>query len=225
MTSARFEELRNENGVLYKLRGKLSKNKMADIVIVPKTKMAFMHLNDYSNAWDDGSFDKNSSRFVSLSMTEAGVLRNLMYTMDDQVQALINAAPPTGKKRKSDNNQQIPVYHTGIGQQHQPQLSSTGGYHQLATAATTPAIRQQQQQQPQLAATSQNYQAPIIQPQQQASATTQSYQLPGEQQPQPVYGGYQSSYAAVQPFNSGTYQTAASENNQDYINQLFATYQ
>lgn len=216
-TANRFEEMRNENGVLYKLRGKLSKNKTTDIVIVPKTKMAYMHISDYSNAsWDNGSSDKNTSKFVSLNMKEADILRNLMYTMDDQVQLLINAAPPAGKKRKAESNQQIPSYYTGMGQQQQsailPQYDqqSTGGYLQPATA--------------------QSYQAPLIQPQQQPAAAAQSYQVTGAQpqlqslsyqQPQQTNAGYQQTAATVQPFS---YQMPT-ENNQDYVNQLFATYQ
>ena len=65
-SSSRFEEIRNDNGMLYKLRGKLSKNKAADITMVPRTKMAYMHINNYTNAYADGMFNKNKSKFVSL---------------------------------------------------------------------------------------------------------------------------------------------------------------
>ena len=115
-TTPTFEPLRNEDGTVYKLRGKLSKNKTADIAMVPKTKMAYLHLNDYTNAWKDGRFDKNCSKIVSLSMKESSVLRQLMSTMDGQVQALINSTTSVGKKRKRENIQQVPAYYT-TGQQ------------------------------------------------------------------------------------------------------------
>ena len=110
-TTPAFEAIRNENGNLYKLLGKLSKNKVADITLVPKTKMAYMHISDYSNAWDEGKYDKNASKFVSLNM-KASVLRQLMSGMDGPVQELIKSVPPAAKKRKIENVQQIPAYVT-----------------------------------------------------------------------------------------------------------------
>ena len=146
MDNAKFQEMRDEGNNLYKLRGKLSKNKVVDIVIVPKTKMPYVHINDYSNAWSEGTFDKNSSKFVSLSLKEAGVLKELLMTMDDQVKALTDSAPGTaktkptsGKKRKLEatmpdisinpqaavgNYNSLPAHNTanGWGQYHQQSL-------------------------------------------------------------------------------------------------------
>ena len=48
------------------MTGKLFKNKVTDITIVPKKKMAYMHINDYFNAWEDGKYDKNSSKKVQV---------------------------------------------------------------------------------------------------------------------------------------------------------------
>ena len=79
----------------YTNSGKLGRQKTADIVMVPKTKMAHMHINDYTNAFQNGAFT-----FVLLNMKEADMLRDLMSSMDGQVKALINAAPPVAKKRK-----------------------------------------------------------------------------------------------------------------------------
>ena len=95
-SSSRFEEIRNDSGILYKLRGKLSKNKTVDITMVPRTKMAYMHINDYTNAYADGTFNKNNSKFVSLSMS----------TMDPQVLGLIQSNVPAAKKRKTENIRQ-----------------------------------------------------------------------------------------------------------------------
>ena len=155
----KFEAIANENGTVYKLRGRLSKNKMADIAMVPKTKMAYMHINDYTHSWDDGVYDKNCSKFVSLSMKEAAVLRQLMSTMDEPVQALIKSAPPVSKRRKTEKVQQIPSYVTS-GQvpaatnanDLQPQgtyndYSAIGGYgQQQAYDPEQPTFGGQQQQ-------------------------------------------------------------------------------
>lgn len=96
-----FEEMRNTNGVLYKLKGKLSDYKEANVTIVPKTKLVFMHISDISKAVKNGNFDKNLAKSVSLSMNEVTVLRSLLSTMDTKVQELVNSAPQQqGKKRK-----------------------------------------------------------------------------------------------------------------------------
>ena len=59
-----------------------------------------MHINDNSNACENGTFDKNKSSFVSLSLQEAYKLRNMMSTIDPKVTDLLNAVRPQGKKRK-----------------------------------------------------------------------------------------------------------------------------
>lgn len=93
-----FEEIRNSNNVLYKLKGKLSEHKEANITIVPKTKLLYMHISDNSKAFKNGGFDKAASKFVSLSLAEALKLRSLMSTMDPKVTELINSVQPqTGK--------------------------------------------------------------------------------------------------------------------------------
>ena len=136
-TSTKFEPIVNENGTVYKLRGRLSKNKVADISVVPKTKLAYLHINDYTNAWNEGSFDKQCSKFVSLSMKEAAVLRQLMYTMDEPVQTLIQSAPTTAKRRKTEKNRQIPSYVTS--RQYQATANNdwaTGTYGGIPTNAS-----------------------------------------------------------------------------------------
>ena len=67
---------------------------------MPKTKLVYMHINDNSNACENGTFDKNKSSFVSLSLQEACKLRLMMSTMDPKVADLLNAVRPQGKKRK-----------------------------------------------------------------------------------------------------------------------------
>ena len=66
-----FEEIRSSKGALYKLRGKLSDSKEANVTVVLKTKLVYMHIDDSSNAYENEPFDKNKSRFVSLSLQEA----------------------------------------------------------------------------------------------------------------------------------------------------------
>lgn len=97
-----FEEIRNSNNVLYKLKGKLSEQKEANITVVPKTKLLYMHINDNSKAYKNGAFDKAASKFVSLSMAKTLKLRSLMSTMDPKVTELVNSVQPSqsGKKRK-----------------------------------------------------------------------------------------------------------------------------
>ena len=74
--------------------------------MVPRSKLAYMHINDYTNAYVDGTFNKNNSKFVSLSMREVTVLRQLMSTMDPQVLGLIQSNVPAAKKRKTENIRQ-----------------------------------------------------------------------------------------------------------------------
>ena len=221
----RFEEIRNENGVLYKLRGKLGRNKIVDIAVVPKSKMAYMHINDYLNSWDDGSFKKGASTFVSLSMKEADTLRNLMLTMDGHVQALVNAAPPVGKKRKTESNttsndctaihiQQIPAYYTlnGMGQQY------------IQSATIPPYDAQQSASAYQQAAASQP-----VQLQQQSlgyQPGTGGHQQPGISYQSSFGVGHQQSTAAeIQPFSTGSQQNQQPTSDLDYVTQLYATYQ
>ena len=90
-----FEELRNANGVLYKLTGKLSDNKEANITIVPKTKLVYMHINDNTKAFPNGSFQKSLCKSVSLSNEEVTTLRSLMSTMDPKIVDLLNSAQTT----------------------------------------------------------------------------------------------------------------------------------
>ena len=97
-----FEEIRNSNNVLYKLKGKLSEYKEANVTVVPKTNLLYMHISDNSKAFKNGGFDKNASKFVSLNMVETLKLRSLMSTMDPKLTELVNSVQPpqTGKKRK-----------------------------------------------------------------------------------------------------------------------------
>ena len=71
--------------MLDKLRGKLSEQKEANVTVVPKTKILYMHISDNSNAFKNGGFDKAVSKYVSLRMAEALKLHSLMYTMDLKV--------------------------------------------------------------------------------------------------------------------------------------------
>lgn len=232
-TVPKFEPIANENGTVYKLRGRLSKNKMADISLVPKTKMAYMHINDYSHSWDDGVFDKNCSKFVSLSMKEVVVLRKLLSTMDEPVQALIRSAPPVSKKRKTEKVQQIPSYVTS-GQvptasnvnDFQPQgtyndYSTTGGYgQQQAYDPEQPTFGGQQQQavsngyftssqHPSFAQAAGQYQASVPAAYATQAQSHQQQLTPVQQAPaQQVFGQYQSgvpigSVAPAQHFASG----------------------
>ena len=101
MATQNWEELPNSNGVLYKLTAKLSDGKEASITLVPKTKLAYMHLNDNSKAYKNGTFDKSMSKSVSLSIAEALVLRSLMLSMDTKVSELTSSsAQAQGRKRK-----------------------------------------------------------------------------------------------------------------------------
>ena len=95
-----FEEMRSSRGVLYKPTGKLSDSKEANITVVPKTELVYMHINDNSNACENGTFDKNKSSFVSLCLQEACKLRLMMSTMDPKATDLLTAVRPQGKKRK-----------------------------------------------------------------------------------------------------------------------------
>ena len=123
----RFEELRNSNGVLYKLKGKLCSSKEAKVPLVPKTNMVYLHINDVSKAFKDGAYDHKLAKSVSLSIDEAKILRELLSTMDGQVQELAASVPVTapvqGKIRKMEattaasdvdyrygTQQQLPAY-------------------------------------------------------------------------------------------------------------------
>ena len=101
-SSSRFEEIRNDSGILYKRRGKLLKNKTVDITMVPRSKMAYL----LTNAYTDGTYNKINSKFVSLSMREATALQQLMSTMAPQVLWLIQSTVPAAKKRKTENIRQ-----------------------------------------------------------------------------------------------------------------------
>lgn len=103
MASQNWEELRNSNGLLYKLTAKLSDRKEASITLVPKTRLVYMHLNDNSKAYKNGSFDKSMSKSVSLSMAEALVLRSLMSSMELKVSELTDTCGRAqGRKRKHE---------------------------------------------------------------------------------------------------------------------------
>ena len=78
----------------------MSDSKEANITVVSKTKLVYMHINDNSNACENGTFDKNKSSFISWSLQEAYKLRLMMSTMDPKVADLLNAVRPQGKKRK-----------------------------------------------------------------------------------------------------------------------------
>lgn len=225
-SSARFEEIRNENGILYKLRGRLSKNKTADIVMVPKTKMAYMHINDYTNSWDDGTYDKNSSKFVSLSMREATTLRQLMATMDPQVQALIQSAPPAGKKRKTttENAQQIPAYYTSGQDQQIPSVPTPFGADQYF--GQLPEQQLMGQQQPTSGqAMGQQYPVGTVAPQAVGQYQFASAQQNGQLAQQALVPQQPTATQAVgQQFPIGT--VAPQQNQQqDFISQMFANYQ
>ena len=101
-----FEEVRNAKGVLYKLKGKLSDSKEASVTLVPRTKLVYMHTNDQSNAYQNGTFDKTKSTFVSLSLPAVYTLRTMLTSMDPKVAALINnnVGRPTGRGRKKNQN-------------------------------------------------------------------------------------------------------------------------
>ena len=101
-----FEEVRNAKGVLYKLKGKLSDSKEASVTLVPRTKLVYMHINDQSNAYQNGTFDKTKSTFVSLSLPEVYTLGTMLTSMDPKVAALINnnVGRPTGTGRKKNPN-------------------------------------------------------------------------------------------------------------------------
>ena len=74
---------------------KLSDGKEVSITLVLKTKF------DNSKAYKNGSFDKSMSKSVSLSMSEALILRTLMSSMDPKVSGLTSTcSQPLGRKRK-----------------------------------------------------------------------------------------------------------------------------
>lgn len=103
MASQAWEELRNSNGALYKLTAKLSAAKEVSITLVPKSKLVYMHVNDNSKAFKNGTFDQAMSKSVSLSMAEAMVLKTLMASMDPKVTELTstsNQPAVQGRKRK-----------------------------------------------------------------------------------------------------------------------------
>ena len=100
-----FEEVKNAKGVLYKLKGKLSDNKEASITLVPRTKLVYMQINDNSNAYQNGTFDKTKSTFVSLSLPEAYTLCTMMSSMDLKIADLINnASRPSAQGKKKNQN-------------------------------------------------------------------------------------------------------------------------
>ena len=53
-----FEEIRKNKNVIYKLKGKLSENKEANIMVVPKTKLLYMYINDNRKAYKMVSLTK-----------------------------------------------------------------------------------------------------------------------------------------------------------------------
>ena len=101
MAKQAWEEVHNSNGVFHKLTAKLSDGKEVSITLVPKTKLVYMHLNDNSKAYKNGSFYKSMSKCVSLSIAEAMILRTLMSSMDPKVSELTSTcSQPQGRKRK-----------------------------------------------------------------------------------------------------------------------------
>ena len=128
-----FEEIRNTNGVLYKLKGKLSEYKVVNITLVPKTKLAYLHMSGISKALKNNGkdFDKNLAKSVSLNMEEVGTLRGLLQltNMDVKVQELVNSGQTQGRKRKADPEwfttsgkwlSEYDIYQRGTGMSHSP---------------------------------------------------------------------------------------------------------
>lgn len=128
MSAQSWEELRNSNGILYKLTAKSSDAKEVNITTVPKTKLIYMHLNDNSKAYKNGSFDKSLSKSVSLSMPEVMILRTLMTAMDPKVTELSNTCSQAlGKKRKAaaeDSEAMLTEFNAYQGQPQQGQYAN-----------------------------------------------------------------------------------------------------
>lgn len=148
-----FEEIRNSNNVLYKLRGKLSEHKEANVTVVPKTKLLYMHISDNSKAFKNGGFDKAASKFVSLSMAETLTLklRSLMCTMDPKVTELVNSVQPqSGKKRKQtpeDSTEAANLLEEFNAYQQPPYKQQCMAYGQQQQQPIATIQHQQQQQQ------------------------------------------------------------------------------
>lgn len=148
-----FEEIRNVNGVLYKLSGKLSEYKEVNVTIVPKTKLVYMHINDNSKAYKNGSFDKHSAKSVSLSMAEVLTLRNLISaTMDSKVTELVNSCQTQGKKRKLAPDDAIAAQDAWLAEfnTYQGNTATTSQLQQTPLAYGTQSTSINYQQQPSL---------------------------------------------------------------------------
>lgn len=192
-----FEELRNTNNVLYKLTGKLSVNKEANITIVPKTKLVYMHINDNSKAYKNGSFEKALSKSVSLSLAEALKLKRLMSTMDPKVTELVNSVQlQSGKKRKYGIDEPAEAAEAMLNEfnAYQPPANSNQQQLQAPSQGQQPTANSFGQ------SAANNYQAPPPYAYQSAANSYQqqtmdnSYyqqQLPTTQGQQPAANGYQ----------------------------------
>lgn len=212
MANQTWEEQRNANGVLQKLTAKLSEGKEVNVTLVPKTKLVYMHLNDYSKAYKNGSFDKSLKKSVSLSVPETMILRSLMATVDPKISELISTCvQPQGRKRKhpgEDSGAEGLANQFNVGLQPLPPQ-----YDYEA------ANQQQQQQQYYTVPQYQQAKQPHLQKQPLANNTPysvqQQYQQPAQQYQQTVQPTYQD---AVYGQSAMAYDPETLANPFDYIN-------
>lgn len=91
MAAGKFEIVRKANGSIKKMSAKIGEKKEINITVL--NNKAYLHISDMKQAFkDNGKFNKNHVKQVSLTMDEITTLKHFLLNVEGQVKEFLQVS-------------------------------------------------------------------------------------------------------------------------------------